>query len=122
MKYKNILRYIFAIPIGVIASIILPKWFMFLFNKFIPLDFITDFIGLYLIKVFAGLVAIGFTVIIAPKKKTIFSILQIILMLISLIYDYNVNGDFNYLFLLGGVIGLFLSNSILKAKSNIEDK
>ena len=105
---KNILRYILAIPIGVIASMILPKIFMLIFNLFIPFESITNFIEQYLLAFFAGWVAVGFTILIAPRRRILFGIIQIILNLLSIIYMYTVNGDFNYMFLIGGIISLLM--------------
>tara|TARA_R110002153_G_C13330970_1_gene498007 strand:+ start:8736 stop:9305 length:570 start_codon:yes stop_codon:yes gene_type:complete len=107
---KNTLRYIFAIPIGAILSIILPMWFIFLLESFMVFDFIIHFIDDYLINVFTGWLAVGFTIIIVPKKKKLFGIIQIVLSFIGAIYLYKINNEFNYRFFIGAFLGLFYFN------------
>ena len=119
---KNTLRYIFAIPLGILASMILPKWFMFLFNTFIPIDFINQFMENYLLTIFAGWVAVGFTIIIVPKRKIVFAVIVVLLNLISAIYWYKIGNDFNYLFLIGGFIGLYFGYGVQKEQKAIENK
>ena len=113
---KNTYRYIFAIPIGVILSIILPMWFMFVLKSFMVFDFIIHFMDDYLVSVFTGWIAVGATIIIVPKRKFIFGIIQIILSFIGAIYMYKTNNEFNYLFFIGAFIGLFYFN--VKEKDN----
>ena len=122
MNYKNILRYIFAIPLGILASMILPKWFMFLFNNFIPFDLINQFIEDYLLAIFAGWLTVGFTIIIAPKRKILFGIVQVIINLISAIYMHKIGNNFNYLFLIGGFTGFFFSYFAVKEQAKIEEE
>lgn len=108
MKGKNTLRYILAIPLAIVASMILPKWFMFIFNIFIPFDFINQFIETYLLSVFAGWITVGVTFLIAPKRKILFALIQLTLNLIAIIYMFKIGGDFNYLFLIGTLLCLLM--------------
>ena len=119
---KNSLRYIFAIPLGIIASMTLPKWFMFIFKRFIPFDFVTDFIQNYLLTIFAGWIAVGFVILIVPKRKILFAIIQIAINFISAIYWYKISGDFNYLFLIGGflVLGMYYLKELDEKKQGAE--
>ncbi|WP_282073202.1 hypothetical protein [Polaribacter atrinae] len=119
---KNTLRYIFAIPLGILVSMILPKWFMFIFNTFIPFDFINQFIENYLLTVFEGWVAVGVTVIIVPKRQILFGAIQVILNVIGAIYMYKLNNDFNYLFLIGGLVALYFSYGAQKEQKAKENK
>ena len=119
---KNSLRYIFAIPLGIIVSMTLPKWFMFIFKRFIPFDFVTDFIQNYLLTIFAGWIAVGFVILIVPKRKILFAIIQIAINFISAIYWYKISGDFNYLFLIGGflVLGMYYLKELDEKKQGAE--
>lgn len=103
---KNTLRYILAIPAGIIASLILPTFFMWILKLFIPFDFITNFMENYLLPVFAGWVAVGFTIIIVPKRQFLFGVIMLLLNIIGSTYMYYAGEDFNYLFLIGGLIPL----------------
>ena len=119
---KNTLRYIFAIPLAIIISMILPVWFMFIFNKFIPFEFITQFFENYLIKLLTGWITVGFTIIIVPKRKILFGFIQVTLNLITAIYLYKIGNNFNYLFLIGGFTGLYFSYFAVKEQAKIEEE
>jgi hypothetical protein len=114
---KNTLRYIFAIPIAIIISMILPKWFIFISNYFIPFEFIIQFIENYLIKFIAGWITVSVTIIIVPKRRVLFGALQLVLNLIGAIYMYKINNDFNYMFLIGGIIGLYLGYLVITGQN-----
>ncbi len=102
MKKKAL--YIIAIPLGLIASMVLPKIFEKILDLFIPFDGINNFIDNYIMKLFSGWIAVGITVLIAPSKKIIFGIVMLILNIVATIYMYTTGADFNYLFVIGGVL------------------
>jgi len=114
---KNLIRYIIAIPIGIIASVLLPKWFEIIFDTFLPFDFINNFIDNYFLKFIAGFVATGITLLIVPNKKILFGVIVVVLNIASSIHLYCKGGGFNYLFLIGSIVPLaFYYNNTINEK------
>jgi hypothetical protein len=105
---KKILLYIIAIPVGLIASMLLPAFFSKVFDWFIPFDGITEFLDNYLLKFIGGWIAVGITAMIVPKYKIIFGIIMLILNVIASFYMITNGDDFNYLFVIGGIVALIL--------------
>lgn len=101
---KKIILYIIAIPVGLLASMVLPKIFEFVLDVFIPFEVINDFLDNYLMKFLSGWIAVGIPVLIAPSKKKLYGIIMLGLNLSAVIYMYNASDEFNYLFLIGGVL------------------
>ena len=100
---KNLL-YIIAIPIGLIASMVLPKIFETILDLFIPFDTINNFIDNYIMKIISGWIAIGVTALIAPSKKILFGIIMLLLNIVATIYLYSNGAELNYLFIIGGIL------------------
>ncbi len=105
---KKTLLYIIAIPLALIASSILPNYFLKILDYFIPFDVIIDFFDKYLMNVFSGYIAVAFTVLIAPAKKILLGSITLLLNIIAIIYVYTQGAEFNYLFAIGGVLALII--------------
>jgi hypothetical protein len=101
---KKTLLYIFAIPVGLIASMVLPNIFEKILDLFIPFEGINNFIDNYLMKIMSGWIAVGITVLIAPSKKILYGIIMLLLNILASIYMYTIGDKFNYLFIIGGVL------------------
>lgn len=101
---KKTILYIIAIPVGLLASMVLPKIFEFVLDVFIPFEVINDFLDNYLMKFLSGWIAVGIPVLIAPSKKILYGIIMLGLNLSAVLYMFNLSGEFNYLFLIGGVL------------------
>lgn len=114
---KRILLYIFAIPIGLIASLILPTIFSKIFDLFIPFDAINNFLDTYLITALAGWMAVGISALVAPSKKILFASVMLILNIIASVYMFQKGDSFNYMFIIGGILALIL---IIYGKMNEE--
>lgn len=105
---KDFLRYFFAIPLGVLASIIIPAIYTNIIGRFVPFEFANNLFETYLLPVFAGYFSVLVPILIVPKYKIHFGVVSFFMTTISIIYLYLKGDDFNYLFLLGSVIGLIL--------------
>lgn len=112
---KKILLYIFAIPIGLTASIILPAIFSKIFDYFIPFENVNDFLDKYLITILSGWIAVGITFLIAPSKKIFFAGIMLLLNIIASIYLSSKGDQLNYLFIVGGALA-FISVIIYDKK------
>ena len=105
---KRVLLYIFAIPIGLIASFILPTIFSKIFDYFIPFDAINNFLDTYLITALAGWIAVGISALVAPSKRILFASIMLILNIIATVYMFQKGDNFNYMFIIGGILALIL--------------
>ncbi|WP_024479275.1 hypothetical protein [Cellulophaga baltica] len=105
---KKILLYVIAIPVGLIASMLLPAFISKIFDWFIPFDGINMFLDNYFLKFIGGWIVVGFTAMIVPKYKLIFGTVMLMLNFVASYYIYSQGDDFNYLFVLGGIIALIL--------------
>ncbi|MCG2459460.1 hypothetical protein K8352_01720 [Flavobacteriaceae bacterium F89] len=107
---KKVLLFIIAIPIGLIASMILPNLFSKIFTIFIPFDSITNFLDIYFMKFISGWIAVGITVIIVPSHKILFGLIMLGLNLLSAYYMFiSIGDEFNYLFVVGGILPLIFT-------------
>lgn len=105
---KDFLRYFFAIPLGVLASIIIPAIYTNIIGRFVPFEFANNLFETYLLPVFAGYFSVLVPILIVPKYKIHFGVVSFFITTISIVYLYLKGDDFNYLFLLGSLIGLVL--------------
>lgn len=103
---KKILLYIFAIPIGIIASVVLPALYSNILKRFIPFDSINYFLENYFLTFASGWIAIGVTALIAPSKKILFGGIALALNVFASIYMYYLGDSLNYLFIVGGSLSL----------------
>lgn len=103
---RNTLLFIVAIPLGFIASAILPNILVFIYKLLSP-AYLNDFWDNYFIKSFCGWIAIAIPILIVPSYKILFGSIMLGISLLSTIYMYSTGDDFNYLFLLGGGAALF---------------
>ena len=101
---KRTLLYVFAIPIGLLASIILPAIFSKIFDVFIPFESVNNFIDKYIITILCGWIAVGITALVAPSKKSLFAGIMLFLNIIASIWMYTKGDNFNYLFVIGGAL------------------
>ena len=98
----KILRYIFAIPGGVLASVLLPVVYSSILKIFIPFEVVNNLLDTYFIPFISGFIAVGIAYNVAPGYRIIFgSVMLLLCLLASLFYS---EGDFNYLFFAGSVI------------------
>jgi len=105
---KKTLLYIFAIPIGLIASAVLPKIFSFIINIFIPFDGVIHVIDNYILKSLSGWIAVGITAMMVPSYKILYGLIMFGLCIIATLYMYYQGDRFNYLFLIGGILALII--------------
>ena len=105
---KKTLLYIIAIPIGLVASILLPAFFSRIFQLFIPFEGITEFLDNYFLSFIGGWIAVGITALIVPQHKIIFGVIMLVLNIIASYYLFSKGNDFNYLFIIGGIVSLIL--------------
>jgi hypothetical protein len=117
---KKIILYVIAIPVGLIASMLLPAFFSKIFDWFIPFDGINDFLDNYFLKFIGGWIAVGITAMIVPKYKILFGTIMLIFNIIASYYMYSQGDDFNYLFVIGGIIALILVGTQL-SRTNEEE-
>lgn len=101
---KKTLLYIIAIPVGLIASMVLPKIFETMLDLFIAFDTINNFIDNYIMKIISGWIAVGVAALIAPSKKILFGIIMLLLNIVATIYMYTKGAELNYLFIIGGIL------------------
>jgi hypothetical protein len=106
---KKTVLYIIAIPIGLIASMVLPKIFETILDFFIPFEGINNFIDNYIMKIFSGWIAVGVTVLVAPSKKILLGIVMLLLNIVATIYMYTKGDEFNYLFIIGGILAFIFA-------------
>lgn len=104
---KKILLYIFAIPIGLLASIILSAIYSNVLKYFIPFESISSFLEKYLITILCGWIAVGVTAICAPSKRILFAGIMVALNVFTSYWLYTKGDDFNYLFVIGGFLCFF---------------
>ncbi len=104
----KICRFIFAIPLAIVASLILPIIYKYILNYFIPWDFANEVIDNYLIPFFAGSIIIGTSYLIAPRFKFIYATITFVLCLIAIYVDLTKSNTINYIFILGCIFGLII--------------
>lgn len=112
---KNLL-YIGAIPIGLVASMVLPKIFEIVLNLFIPFDVINNFIDNYIMKILSGWIAVGMTMFIAPSRKKIFGIIMLLMNVAAIVYTYSKGAQFNYLFIIGGILAFIFVTVVISGE------
>ncbi|SUX48515.1 hypothetical protein [Chryseobacterium indoltheticum] len=118
---KKTLLYIFAIPLGLIASIILPAIFSKVLIFFIPFESVNNFVDKYVITILCGWIAVGITALIAPSRKILFSGLMLILNIIATIWMFTNGDNFNYFFIIGGAlsfVSVIINQKELSAKDD----
>lgn len=115
---KN-LPYVFAIPLGLIASVILPAIFYKILSFFIPFENVNNFIDKYILTILCGWIAVGITALIVPAKKILFGSIMLALNIISTIWMYFKGDDLNYLFIIGGFFSLLFVITIKKEDLNL---
>lgn len=113
---KKILLFVVAIPLGLIASAVLPAIFSKILEMFMPFEAFTIFANDYLMVVLSGWIAVGITSFVVPSYKILFGSLMLGLSLIASTYMYYLGDEFNYLFLVGGILGLLLVISYERQK------
>ena len=105
---KNILLYIIAIPVGLIASIIIPSLLEYIIIYFIPFETLVIFLQLWFLKLVAGSLTTVIPTLIVPNRKKLFFYATLALALFATICEYKRSGDFNYLYLMGALMGIGL--------------
>ena len=118
---KRVLLYIFAIPIGLTASLILPTIFSKIFDYFMPFDAINKFFDTYLITALAGWISVGVSAFVAPSKKILFACIMLILNIVASIYMFQKGDSFNYIFIIGGLLALILIIFVDMNKEKLSD-
>ncbi|WP_033960435.1 hypothetical protein [Psychroserpens jangbogonensis] len=111
---KKTTLYIIAIPLGLVASIFLPIYFSKILHYFSPIEGITEFFDNYLITIFGGYIGVFIPALIVPKHKIIFGFIMLAICIISSFYMYSKGDDFNYLFVIGGLLGLIVGTQFSK--------
>lgn len=106
---KKTLLSIIAIPVALIASMVLPKIFESILDLFIPFEGINNFIDNYIMKILSGWIAVGITVLIAPSKKIIYGMFMLLLNIVASIYMYTKGAEFNYLFIICGILAFIFA-------------
>ncbi len=106
---KKAVLYILAIPVGLIASMVLPKIFETILDIFIPFEGINNFIDNHIMKIISGWIAVGVTVLMVPSKKVLFGIIMLELNLLAAVYMYQKGDEFNYLFIIGGILAFIFT-------------
>jgi hypothetical protein len=109
---KKSLLYVIAIPVGLIASVLLPAYFSKVFEWFIFFDVIREFLDNYFLKFISGWIAVGVTALIVPKFKITFGAIMLALNIIASCYMFSKGDVFNYLFVVGGIVALILVGKI----------
>lgn len=111
---KKILLYAIAIPGGLVASTLLPAFFSKILEWFIPFDGIREILDNYFLKFMGGWISVGIAAMIVPKYKFIFGVIMLALNIIASFYMFSKGDDFNFLFVLGGIIALILVGTQFK--------
>jgi|AntRauMFilla1563_2_1112583.scaffolds.fasta_scaffold00368_2 hypothetical protein len=109
---KKILLYVIAIPVGLIASMLLPAYFSKVFEWFIFFDVIREFLDNYFLKFIGGWIAVGVTALIVPKFKITFGVIMLVFSIIASYYMFSKGDVFNYLFVIGGIVALILVGTV----------
>lgn len=112
LSIKRILLYIFAFPIGIVASAVLPKLFEYPIRFFIPFEFIREFLITYFLKLISGWIVVAITMLLAPSRKIVYGVVVVLLNLASAIFLYTNGQELNYLFIIGGVIALTVYSTV----------
>lgn len=116
---KKVLLYVFALPIGILLSSILPVIYGNILEHFIPFELISNVLKSYLIPFFSGSILIGSTMFIVPDYKKIIGFVNVILtvILIFIFLEWTV---YYFLYLLGNIFAfLIFINSDLIENENI---
>jgi hypothetical protein len=109
---KKILLYVIAIPVGLIASMLLPALFSKIFEWFIFFDVIREFLDNYFLKFISGWIAVGVTASIVPNFKITFGVIMLVFSIIASYYMFSKGDAFNYLFVIGGIVALILVGTV----------
>lgn len=105
----KIIRLIFAIPLAILASIIIPSINRYILKYFIPWDFANQIIDNYFIPFVAGSVTIGAAYLIAPRFKIGYAVTTFLICLFSIYLDYSKSDSINYVFAVGSGFGLIIT-------------
>ena len=116
---KKSILYIIAIPIGIIASMVLPKIFETILDRFIPFEGINNFFDNHIMKIFSGWIVVSVTALVAPSKKILFGVIVLLLNTVATIYMHTKGDELNYLFIIGGILALIFT---IVANSNGKEK
>lgn len=97
----KILRYIFALPIGIVGSILLGM-FMGFFWKLFSIQYAKDWGQSFI----TGASLIFITVLVAPAKRKLFLILSSFVALLVFVVNKIYLDEYEFAFLIGAIIGV----------------